>query len=147
MSDYQPGDIYKFTYPQKGARHPYAILGRYDDDNYLGCMITHASSESRVDNVSMEEGDFVKLDEEGKLYEVRYSIVKGIGSHFMRVGLKKHTELDVYRVGQLTATGLEKLNAIVRKTAPEFWDEFEVYSEAQKKLNEEIARRKNRGRK
>lgn len=147
MPDYQPGDIYKFTTPEEGARHPYAILGEYDSNSYLGCMITHGDPKDWVDNMPMEEGDFVKLDEEGKAYKVRYSTVKGIGSHFMRVGLKKHTELDVYRAGKLTATGFEKLNEIVRKTTPEFWDEFVVYSEAQKELNREIARDRKRGRK
>jgi ribosomal protein S13 len=142
MSDYQPGDIYKFTYPEEGACHPYAILGRHDSDNYLGCMITHASSESRVDNVPMQEGDFVKVDENGADYEVHYSVKRGIGSHFMRVGLIKPTELDVYRAGQLTAEGLSKLNEIVKRTKPELWDEFVIYADAQKQLNKKIARQK-----
>lgn len=146
MADYQPGDICKFTHPEDGASHPFAILGRYNSDNYLGCMITHANPEFWSDNMPMEKGDFVEVDEAGANYEVRYSIANGIGSHFMRVGLKKPVELDVYLAGQLTIQGFDRLSEIVRRTKPELWDEFVIYAKAQKELNKRIAQKRKRER-
>jgi hypothetical protein len=147
MPDYQPGDICKFTTPEEGACHPFAVLGRYDSDNYLGCMITHGDPKIWVDNMPMKPSYFVEVEEAGIAHKVLYSVEKGIGSHFMRVGLKKYTGLDVYRAGQLTAEGLYELTEIVKRTAPELWDEYVVYSKAQKDHNRRIARGKMRTRK
>ena len=137
MPEYQPGDICKFTNPKPGARHPFAILGKCDSDNYLGCMITHGDPKDWLDNKPMGDGDFVDKDENGTPYKVRYSVVKGIGSHFVSADLKKHTELDVYKAGQLTIEGLKKLSEVVKGEAPELWDIYDARSKAQKLKQQE----------
>jgi hypothetical protein len=144
MADYQPGDICKFTTPEQEARHPFAVLGKCDNDNYLGCMITHADPKIWVDNMPMSPSYFVKLDENGIAHEVFYSIENGIGSHFVKVGLEKYTGLDVYRAGRLSDEGLRELTKIVKETAPELWEVYSIYSKAQKEHNIRLAKSRAR---
>lgn len=141
---YQPRDIYEFiSQEDSNEQHPFAILGRYDDNNYLGCMITHGNPEDYVDNVEMQPNYFEKDDSLGNESTVIYSIKNGVGSHFMRVRLKKHNDLNVRLAGRLSVEGFNQMNDIVRKFEPEYWTEFKKYSYAQKKLNRNIRKRRD----
>lgn len=92
----------------------------------------------------MRPSYFVERDENGNAHEVFYSIENGIGSHFLKVGLEKCTGLDVYRAGRLTEEGLRELTETVKKTAPELWEVYVLYSRAQKEHNIRVAKSKAR---
>lgn len=142
------GEIYCFTNPQPNEEHPFAIIGRIDEFNYLGCMITHGSPVDWVDNQPMKKDYFEERDSIGEPYRVVHSVDKqGIQSHFMKVGLKKGIDLDVKLAGMLTAKGLEYLTNVIRLTAPEDWKEYKRYAVAQKKHRQHIMVKQRREKK
>lgn len=140
---YQPRDIYEFVSREDPSeQHPFAILGPYDEYQYLGCMITHGDPREYVDNVPMQPNYFENEDSIGNVSTVLFSIKNNVGSHFMRVRLEKHNDLNVRLVGRLSVDGFNQMSAIVQKFAPEKWIEFKRHSDAQVKLNRSIKRKR-----
>jgi hypothetical protein len=140
---YQPRDIYEFVSREDdNEQHPFAILGPYDEYQYLGCMITHGDPKKYVDNVPMQPDYFEKDDIIGNVSTVLFSIKNEIGSHFMRVRLEKHNDLNVKLAGRLSVEGFNQMSAIVQKFAPEKWIVFKKYSDAQVELNHSIRKKR-----
>ena len=128
FKEYQPGEIYFFSESHDDARHPFAIVGRFDEQYYLGCMITHGDSEKWPDNIPMELEDFEREFEQGREAKVVYSENRGTGSHFVRVTLLKEVDLAVKWSGQLSSRGLEKMRKAIEGLEPEMWRQYKVNS-------------------
>ena len=115
----QPGEIYSFKEPSPDAWHPFAIVGPFDDEYYLGCMITHSNPKQYPDNIPMDPGDFEQEYDKGKQATITYSEIRGTGSHFVGVALFKKVDFAVTRSGQLSSQGLEKMVKAVEGLDPE----------------------------
>ena len=125
---YQPGEIYSFSESQDDARHPFAILDRFNEEYYLGCMVTHGDPEKWPDNIPMEPEDFEREFDQGREAKVVYSESRGTGSHFVRVALLKEVDLAVKWSGQLSSQGLEKMRKAIEGLDPEMWGQYKVNS-------------------
>ena len=128
FTEYQPGEIYSFSESHDDARHPFAILDRFNEEYYLGCMITHGDPGKWPDNIPMGPEDFEREFDQGREAKVVYSENRGTGSHFVRVALLKEVDLAVKWSGQLSSQGLEKMRKAIEGLAPEMWGQYKVNS-------------------
>ena len=131
----QPGEIYSFKEPLPNARHPFAIVGRFDDDYYLGCMITHSNPDRYPDNAPMEFGDFEQEFDNDKQATIIYSEKRGVGSHFVKAALFKEVDQAVVWSGQLSPQGLAKMYRVVEGLNPEMWHQYNANSNERLKAN------------
>ena len=132
-----PGGIYSFKEAQPDARHPFAIVGPFDDEYYLGCMITHGNPERWPDNIPMEPEDFEQEYDNGKQATITYSENRGTGSHFVSVALFKKVDFAVTWSGQLSAQGLDKMVKAVEGLSPEMWHRYKGNSIERLKASKE----------
>ena len=123
----QPGEIYSFKEASPDARHPFAIVGPFDDEYYLGC-ITHSNPKQYPYNIPMDPRDFEQEYSNGKQATITYSEHRGTGSHFVGVALFKKVDLAVTWSGQLSTQGLEKMRKAIEGSDPEMWGQYKVNS-------------------
>ena len=115
------GEIYSFANLQPDAKRPFAVIKRINDENYLGCMITHGDPRKWSDNIPMEPDYFEEEYCLGEKSTVVYSNKNGRGSCFVKVALMKAVDLNVIKSGQLTQKGLSKLYEAVKVLNPKKW--------------------------
>lgn len=133
------GEIFVFIDPVDGAKHPFVVMDRIDENHYDCCMLTTSGKYS--DNIEMELDHFKKSDENGSPYGTRYGkTVRGVfkKSHFVAVGLIKEVDM-VYlkKDGELTDTGIKHIRRHKTKEPAMTWHAYLERSRADRKRRRE----------
>lgn len=104
----------------KDAVHPIVFLEGYDDGFFIGAMITSSGPENYPDNIPMESGHFVELDENEQKFEIYFG-----PSYLVDAKLLKRLEWSPFRkVGQLTDSGVTFAEEKTREKRPAVWEEY-----------------------
>lgn len=99
------------------AIHPIVYLRDYDDDSFIGVMLTKSSNYKS--NVLMAEKHFKKADLEGKKYEFCFN-----DTHMVNEELIKRGEWKPFKkVGELTDEGIEFIESQMSDENPMFWED------------------------
>jgi hypothetical protein len=110
------GEIYKGC----KTKHPIVFLKEENQDQFKGCILTHATRKSYKDNISLSSKHFEELDNDGKKFESEYS-----NSYFVNVLLIKKNEWGPFTLtGKLTSDGIKFIETYLQDKKPFLWDEY-----------------------
>lgn len=109
---FESGDILQGKYRGKNeAYHPIVFLSNYNEDFFIGCMLTHHEGHG---NIRLEESHF-NLE---KCTDTRPSYIV---NSFL---LKKNEWGPFTIIGRLSKSGLQFLNQNVGNTNPIIWEDY-----------------------
>lgn len=116
--EWNKGDILKSEHLD--AIHPIIFLEGYDDGFFIGAMITSKCPERYPDNLPMEKEHFLEASVDGQKYEISYG-----PSYLVDAKLLKRLEWRPFtKVGELTTSGTDFVDAHTREKYPVVWEEY-----------------------
>ena len=104
----------------KHYRHPIVFLREENSEQFIGCIITKAKSETYQNNIALMRDHFEENDEKGNKFHVQF-----INSHFVKLQLIKKNDLGPFTLtGKLTEKGVLFIEAQLKKDQPIFWSDY-----------------------
>lgn len=100
------------------AYHPIIYLGNYDEDFFIGAMLT--SSNNFTENILMKPEHFKVNDEKGNRFYLGF-----YNTHLVKAKLLKRNEWSPFRkIGELTETGISFVDENVCSETEKLWEDF-----------------------
>ena len=104
----------------KGTIHPIVILKIENADQFIGCIITHASSTKYPDNIGLKPEHFSCNDDNGNYYEVQFD-----NSYFVNLNLIKKSDWGPFiKCGCLTEIGTDFIESYLKQNKPILWKDY-----------------------
>lgn len=98
IAHFRKGDIIESS----KTNHPIVFLRLENDEQFIGCLITHSPKEKYPDNIGLTKEHFIKNDENGSDYKVQYD-----DSYFVSNAILKENDWGpFYLTGRLTKEGI-----------------------------------------
>lgn len=113
--DFRKGDIIGSS----KTNHPIVFLRLENDEQFIGCLITHSPTEKYPDNIGLTKEHFIKSDENGSDYKVQFD-----DSYFVSNAILKEKDWGPFYIkGKLTKEGVRHIeDYLVDK--PESWNDY-----------------------
>ncbi len=100
--------------------HPIVFIKNDVDDQFIGCMITHSSSDLYPNNIGLKSAHFFEKDDEGNDWKIKYD-----NSYFVELYLIKRNDWGPYKIkGRLTQDGVEFVEKYLKGKTPIWWNEY-----------------------
>ena len=110
------GDIIK----GRKTVHPIVFLKKENEDDFIGCIITHSNNTQYPNNIGLTSEHFLDSDEKGHKYEVEYD-----NSFFVKLSLiKKYDWGPFEKKGQLTGSGIKHIEKYLKDNQQKLWRDY-----------------------
>lgn len=99
------------------GRHYIIFYDGYNDENFIGAMVTHTENEK---NVPMDSTHFEKADADGNEFKFQFEDTNLVKAKLMK--FEKWGPFD--KVGALTISGIQFVEKTIDSFVPETWEEY-----------------------
>lgn len=100
------------------AIHPIVFLKNYDEDFFVGAMLTHSSLFK--DNILMKTEYFKTISENGLVHKLRCN-----NTHLVKAKLLKRNDWHPFiKIGELTEEGIEFVERNVNSELEKLWEDY-----------------------
>ncbi len=102
------------------TNHPIIYIERVDDDQFIGCVLTHSPNRDYPDNIGLKTEHFCAKDETGKEYKRQFDASYFISLKF----IKKNDWGPFTQTGKLTVKGVVYIIEYIKNKKPTYWDTY-----------------------
>lgn len=102
------------------TKHPIIYLKYLNNDEFAGCIITHASNKKYSTNIKFNSEHFEIIDINKKIFKIQFE-----NSFFVNFSIIKKNDWGPFNIeGKLTNAGIMYLEANLKNSNPLFWKDY-----------------------